>query len=466
MSARRPKGSLRPERPTTRTPHLPLLATFGDEEMAAIWSADAMVEAWCAVEVALAEAQAQLGDIPAEDAEAIRRWADPARVDQELLAEGMRTVGYPILPLLGQLRAAAPPGVGASLHWGATTQDVMDTALALTLAKGLDRLLGLVAALGDALAGVTEAHRETAMAARTHDQLAVPTTLGAKLAIFLAELARHRRRLGDCREAVALVSLFGAGGTAAALGPHSSEVRHGLARRLGLAPADVPWHVARDALAEAAFVAAAVAATCGRLAREVIALSRSEVDEVREAGGHHRGASSTMPQKTNPIASETAVGFSMLAAAQVPVLLAAMQPRHERAAGEWQAEWDSLPLVFAATAGALGNALEIASGLRIDQDSMATNLELQGGMIMAEAVMMALAPLVGRDAAHDRVYEACTMARERSVPLAEVLADRLEADILRRLPPIAELLDPATYLGEATRIADHGLAAWRAASDR
>ncbi|MET0773713.1 MAG: lyase family protein [Candidatus Limnocylindrales bacterium] len=443
-------------------PFLPLTSTFGDPVTAGIWSERSAVEAWCAVEVALADAQAQLGDIPVADAAAIRQWVDADRVDADALRDGMRTVGYPILPLLVQLRAGAPAAVAASLHWGATTQDIMDTALGLLIGRSLDRLLDLVDALGDALADLAVDHRATVMAGRTHDQLAVPTTLGAKLAVYLVELDRARVRIRRARSSAAVVSLFGAGGTAAALGPRSASVRDGVADRLGLARADVPAHVARDGIADVAFACAAVAATCGRLAREVIALSRSEVDEVREVGGHHRGASSTMPQKANPISSEATVGFSMLAAAQVPVLLAAMQPRHERAAGEWQAEWDAVPVVATAAAGAVANALEVARGLSVDPGRMRANLDLDGGMIMAEAAMMALAPVVGRGPAHDMVYEACRLAREQRLTLVQAMTTTIPPASAAQLPPLADLLQPAAYLGEAVRIADSGVATWRA----
>jgi 3-carboxy-cis,cis-muconate cycloisomerase len=442
-------------------PFLPLTSTFGDPVTAHIWSERSAVEAWCAVEVTLAETQAVLGDIPVADAAAIREWVHADRVDLEALRGGTRTVGYPILPLLVQLRTGAPDAVAASLHWGATTQDIMDTALGLLIGRSLDRLLDLVGGLGDILADLAVDHRRTVMAGRTHDQLAVPTTLGAKLAVYLVELDRARVRIRRARSSAAVVSLFGAGGTAAALGPRSASVRDGVADRLGLAHADVPAHVARDGLAEAAFACAAVAATCGRLAREVIALSRSEVDEVREVGGHHRGASSTMPQKANPISSEATVGFSMLAAAQVPVLLGAMQPRHERAAGEWQAEWDAMPVVATATAGAVSNASDVARGLRVDPDRMRANLDLDGGMIMAEAAMMALAPVVGRGPAHDMVYGACTRARTEHRTLLEALTTSIPPAVAVRLPPLEDMLQPAAYLGEAVDIADRGIGIWR-----
>ena len=198
-------------------------------------------------------------------------------------------------------------------------------------------------------------------------------------------------RLDAVRARAVVVQLFGAAGTAAALGPDSRAVRHGVAKRLGLGVVDVPWHTARDAVAELGFVLAAAAATCGKLAREVVELSRPEIGEVREEGGHLRGASSTMPQKANPIGSEAVVGLSILAAQHAGALLASMQGTHERAAGEWQAEWDALPLVSAAAAGALAGARRVVAGLSVFPERMRANLDADGGTIMAEAAMMALA---------------------------------------------------------------------------
>jgi 3-carboxy-cis,cis-muconate cycloisomerase len=298
------------------------------------------------------------------------------------------------------------------------------------------------------------------MAARTHAQPAVPTTFGAKAAVWLAELARHRDRLVAARDRACRISLFGAGGTAAALGPQSVEIRRRVAAELGLGDADVPWHTARDGQAEIGFVMAVVAATCGKIAREVINLSRPEIGELREAGGHHRGASSTMPQKANPIASEVVVGMSSLAAQQVPALVMAMTAGHERAAGEWQIEWDALPLVAALAAGSLANTAEILDGLAVFPDAMRANLLTDGGMIMAEAVMFRLAPRLGRSAAHDLVYDACTVARERRMDLREALRATLEPGQLVLVEPLDEAVDPARYLGEVDSIVNAALAIW------
>ena len=302
------------------------------------------------------------------------------------------------------------------------------------------------------------------MAGRTHGQHAVPITFGGKLAVWLAELERHLQRLRSARGRAAIVQLFGAAGTGAALGPEIRELRGRLAAHLSLEMVDVPWHTARDGLAEVGFVLAAVAATCGKIAREVIELSRPEIGELKEAGGHLRGASSTMPQKANPIGCETVVGLSVLAAQQVPALLAAMQAGHERSAGEWQVEWDAIPGIAAAAAGALAGAAGVIGGLQVFPERMRANLELEGGLIMAEAVMMAAAPMVGRGQAHDLVYEACATARREGLILAEAIRRELDPKLVATLPPLETLLDPAQYLGETDAIVTTALERWTRAT--
>jgi 3-carboxy-cis,cis-muconate cycloisomerase len=364
--------------------------------------------------------------------------------------------------LLEQVRAASSSDVARYLHWGATTQDIMDTGLALTVARALDRVESLALTLGDAIVSRAEEHRATVMAGRTHGQHAVPITFGGKLAVWLAEAERHLERLRSARSRITVVQLFGAAGTGAAFGGDVRELRRRLAARLSLGVVDVPWHTARDGVAEVAFVLAALAGTCGKIAREVIELSRPEIGELMEAGGHHRGASSTMPQKANPIGSETVVGLSVLAAQQIPALLAAMQAGHERSAGEWQVEWDAIPAVTASAAGALAGTAEIIRGLQVFPERMRANLDLEGGLIMAEAVMMAAAPIVGRGPAHELVYQACATARREGLDLAEAMRRELDSELLDALPPLETLLDPAQYLGETDAIVTAALDAWGA----
>src|SRR5437763_11061565 len=302
----------------------PLVDVFGDQDVIRLFSEESLVAAWLEFERALADAQAELGVIPIEAARAIAAAAVPEHVDLASLREQTLVVGYPILPLLEQIVQRSPVA-GRNLHRGATTQDVMDTGLALVGARALDRIETVVRTLGEALATLAEEHRRTVMPGRTHAQPAVPITFGGKAGVWLSELARHVERLRSARARLAVVQLFGAAGTAAALGPRSRDVRHAVARRLGLGTVDVPWHTARDGVAEAGFALAVLAGLCGRLAREAVGLSRPELGELREEGGRHRGASSTMPQKANPIGSEAVIGMSLLAAHHVGPLLVALQ---------------------------------------------------------------------------------------------------------------------------------------------
>ena len=438
---------------------LPLVDVFADDEVTQLFSEESIVDAWLEVERALAHVQAELGIIPADAAAAIDAATTSGRIDLASLRERTLVVGYPILPLLEQIVHTSPE-VGRFLHWGTTTQDVMDTGLALVLGRALDRIETLLGELGGEVAAKADAHRATVMPGRTHAQPAVPVTFGGKLAVWLAELTRHRQRLRAARERAVVVQLFGAAGTAAALGPQSRAVRHALAERLGLGTVDVPWHTARDGVAETGFVLAAAAGTCGKLAREVVELSRPEIGEVREEGGHLRGASSTMPQKANPVGSEAVVGLGILAAHHAGALLTAMQGTHERAAGEWQAEWDALPLTCAAAAGALAGAGRVVAGLSVFPDRMRANLDGEGGSIMAEAAMMAVADVVGRADAHAIVSEASSAARGEGLSLRIALERGLDPAVLAAIPPLEDLLDPASYLGESDAIVTAAIDGW------
>jgi 3-carboxy-cis,cis-muconate cycloisomerase len=439
---------------------LPLVDVFADDEVTELFSEASCVGAWLEVERALAQTQAELGIIPAEAAAAITAGATPDHIELELLRERTVVVGYPILPLLEQIAGASPDAAGY-VHWGATTQDIMDTGLALLVNRVLVRVETLAEALGDELAARADAHRTTVMPGRTHAQPAVPIAFGGKLAVWLAELTRDVERLRDVRTRVAVVQLFGAVGTAAALGPQSRAVRHGVARRLGLGVVDVPWHTARDAVAETGFVLAVMASLCGKIAREVVELSRPEIGEVREEWSHLRGASSTMPQKANPIGSEAIIGLGILAAHHAGVLLSATQGTHERAAGEWQAEWDAVPLVCAAAAGALAGAGRVMAGLSVYPERMRKNLDVEGGTIMAEAVMMAVGAVVGRTDAHELVSRASATARSEGVSLREALERTLDPAILAAMPSLEVVLDPDSYLGETDAIVQAALDGWK-----
>ncbi|GAA1550645.1 adenylosuccinate lyase [Kribbella sancticallisti] len=435
-----------------------LTALYGDDAMVGIWSERATIEAWLRVESELAQAQAEVGVISQADADAISAVCRPELIDAEQLWDASRVVGYPILALTRQLSAALPPGPAGRVHYGATTQDIMDSGLALQLGAAGTRLIELTVILGDALSGLAAEHEKTVIAARTHAQQAVPTTFGAKIGGFLAELTDE---LADLRRVVAevrLVSLYGAGGTNAAMGPGSPEVRRVLAGRLGLSDRDVSWHVSRHRVARFGAVCATLAATCVRFAREVVDLSRTEIAEVREQDGHHRGASSTMPQKQNPVSSESVVGFGVAAGAAAATLLRAMEAGHERSAGEWQLEWLAVPQVAEYTAAALLLTGRTATTLRVFPEVMRANLNRDGGLLMSEALMMRLAPVLGRDRAHDLVYAAAITARDSGRDLGDVIAEltrggEIELDSAQ--------VSAEEYVGEAPAMAAAAVADWQ-----
>ncbi len=431
---------------------------YGDRDMVELFSAERSVAFWKQVEAALALAQARLGIIDAERAAAIEQvCADPRSVDLDALWESARNVGYPILGLVRQLDEALPEHLRGSLHLGATTQDIMDSGLALQLDAAMDLVERRLSAFGDAISAQVSAHGSTIMPGRTHGQQAVPTTLGAKLAVYLDEIARHRERLLACRDDVRRVSLFGAGGTSAALGPHAAQVRSLVAERLGLVDGDIPWHVARDSIVHVAGVLVGAATTAARLAREVTDLSRTEIGEIGEAVGHLRGASSTMPQKANPIFSESIIGFAVSARSALPGLSRAAEAGHERAAGEWQIEWVLLPGLFVNASSALALAAELTTSLAVYPQRMQENLAVDGGLIMAESAMISLAPHVGREHAHDIVYDLALDSRARRVPLSEVLDQWLATET--GLDAISVVADD-TAVGQAVRTSEAAVARW------
>lgn len=432
---------------------------YGDDVAAGLLGEEATVASWLKVEAALARVQARLGVIPSAAGEAIEDVCRRIVIDRARLWEESRIVGYPILPLVRMIDAALPVGLRGHVHLGATTQDIMDTGLVLQVVAVLDRIEEHITAAGDALAVLVARHRATVMAGRTHGQQAVPTTFGAKCAVQLAELTHHLESVRRVRASVACVSLHGAGGTSAALGPSAARVREDLATELGLRTVDVPWHATRHRLADVGSTVALMTGTAVRFAREVATLAMSEIQELAEAGGHHRGASSTMPQKQNPILSEAVIGLGLACQAMAGLGVRGMEAQHERATGEWQAEMIALPDVLHLGASCVARLRDLIDVLEVDEVRMRANLDVDAGLIMAEAFMMALAPALGRERAHDVVTAACGEVRTgRASDLREALGALLPREERGDLA-LADL-QPSSYLGETEAICTSALGSW------
>lgn len=427
---------------------------FGTDRMRAIFSDETTVQRWLDVEAALARVQARLGLIPESAAAEITRRATCSSIDLDDLRRETERVGYPILPLVQQLARACEGDAGQYVHWGATTQDVMDTAVVLQIRDAIAAIEDDLDSLQHVLVDLAQRYRTVPMAGRTHGQQALPITFGYKMAIWLAEVHRHVARLREMRGRVLVGQFGGAAGTLASLGDRGLAVQAALMEELGLGQPIVTWHVARDGFAEITALLGLLTATLGKVANEIALLMTTEVAEVSEPFVDGRGSSSTMPQKRNPISCEVVIAIAKIVRQHVPLALDAMGQEHERGTGPWQVEWEFLPECFVLTSAALQQTSQILAGLQVDTARMRENLELTRGLIVSEAVMMRLAPHLGRQRAHDLVYRACLQAASGRTTLLDVLRTIHEIHAYISDEELQRLLDPTRYTGLAERFVD------------
>ena len=431
---------------------------FSTPAMRRVFSDENRIQRYLDIEAALARAQARLGIIPREAAEEICKHAQVEKFDLAKLKARTEIVGYPVLAVVEQLVALCPNRLGEWAHWGATTQDITDTAAVLQVREALVLVDDDLKAIGDSLAGLAAKYRDTPMAGRSNLQQAVPITFGFKMAVILAAMDRHRARLRELRPRVLVGEFGGAVGTLASLGTRGLEVQAALFQELGLGQPEIAWHTVRDGFAEAACFLGLVTGTLGKIATDVKLLMQTEVGEVFEPFVPGRGSSSTMPQKRNPIACNYILACTSVVRQQVAALLEAMVEDHERSTGPWEIEWIALPEVFLLAAGALSQARKMLAGLQVDEKRMRANLDLTGGLIASEAVMMGLAPHIGRQHAHDLVYDLCQKSAQTGTPLIEFLAENTEITRHLNRAALEELVNPANYLGLSGEMVDRLLA--------
>ncbi len=423
---------------------------FGPDEMTEVFGDLWMTQAYLDVEAALARAQAALGLIPQEAGQAITKVADAGCIDWPRLSARTQVVGFPILPVVEQLAEWAPDGLGQYAHWGATTQDIMDTADVLQMRAAFDLIRRDLDGIAAALADLAEKHADLPMAGRTHLQHALPVTFGYKAATWLSGIDRHCQRLEELRPRLEVVSFFGAVGTLASLGQEAGlKTQAALAAELKLGVPVITWHTIRDTLAEATGLLAMVAASVGKIGYDIALMMQTETGEVLEPFQPGRGSSSTMPQKRNPISSEVMIATAKLVREQHSAMLDAMVQDHERATGQWQVEWQAIPQAFILTHAGLKAAREVLEGLELRPEAMARGLDLTGGLIVAEAVMMGLAPDLGRQVAHDVVYDCCRQTLNEGGSFLDNLAAHPDINGRITRQALAGLVDPANYLGAA-----------------
>src|SRR5271156_3022792 len=419
---------------------------FSTEAMRRVFSDGNRVQKYLDFEAALARAQARLGVIPKEAAEEIVRHCNATEIDFNKLKTQTERIGYPVLPVVQQLVALCRDGLGEWCHWGATTQDITDTATILQIREALDLVEADIVGIADALAGLARRYRDTPMAGRSNLQQAVPITFGYKCATYLAAFERHRQRLKELRPRVLVGEFGGAAGTLSSLGARGLEVQAALMKELGLGQPEIAWHTVRDRIAEVGCFLGLVTGVCGKIALDVKLMMQTEVEEVYEPFHEGRGSSSTMPQKRNPISSVYITATTSLVRQLVAALLDAMVEDHERATGPWEIEWIAVPEIFSLAPGALAQTRFVVSGLVVDEKKMRANLDITRGLIVSEAVMMGLAPHIGRQYAHDLVYDICRQVVATGRTLLDLLAENKEIAKHLDRAALEKLCDPANYL--------------------
>lgn len=432
---------------------------FGTAEIRQIFEEESYARYLIDVETALARAQSTLSVIPSEIGALLTETLSASKLDYVRLGAETDIVGYPILPLIRQLGEMCPPDSEAAkyIHWGATTQDIMDTACVLQMDSALGIVSGELESLEETLVRLADRWRDAPMAGRTHMQQASPLTFGFKCAVYLAGVQRHRERLAEIGRRCLLVQFGGAVGTLASLGEGDVglRVRKELAKELRLGDPVITWHVARDNVAEVVNFLALVGGSLAKIALDVILMSANELGEVSEPFVPHRGASSTMPQKRNPISSEVVLAASKMLRANAGLALDAMVSDFERASGPWHLEWAAVGESFVLLCGALHQINFALSGLVVHEIAMSENLASTKGLIVGEAVMMGLAPFLGRQAAHDLVYESCRRCVEGDRPLVDVLLNQKYVVDKVGEEKIRELCDPLNYLGASGLMVDN-----------
>jgi 3-carboxy-cis,cis-muconate cycloisomerase len=432
---------------------------FTSEAMRQVWSDENRTQKYLDIERALAVVQGRLGLIPQEAADEIVSHCTLDQIDMARLRAQTERIGYPILGVVSQLNALCRDKLGEYCHWGATTQDITDTATVLQIREGLVLVDEELQAIAAAMARLAREHRDTPVIGRSNLQQAIPVTFGYKMAGLLAAILRHRERIAQLRERVLVGEFAGAAGTLASLQTGAMATQAGLCAELGLQQPVIAWHTIRDNIAEVGTVLGLIGGTLGKLSLDVKLMMQTEIGEVFEPYHHGRGSSSTMPQKRNPISSAYIHGAISVLRQHAAALMDAMVADHERSTGPWQIEWIVLPEAFCLLAGALKQSRVIVEGLEVDVVAMRRNIDMTHGLVMSEAVMMGLGPCIGREYAHDLVYDICREALKQQRPLLDLLCENAQIMAHVSREQLAAMCDPANYLGQSGLMVDRVLAA-------
>ena len=435
---------------------------WSTDELRAVFSDRSRVQKWYDFEAALALEQAELGIIPRAAAQEIAAKAKVENVDLAAIAAEIRRIKHPLVPALKAVEKLCRDGHGEFIHFGPTTQDVLDTGTMLQIKEAHAVYLRDMKEIGRALCKLAETHKATPMAGRSHGVQALPITFGHKAAIWLSEMGRNYQRLRGLEDRTFVGGMVGAVGTQASYGPKAAELEQRLMKRLGLGVADINWQPARDRFAEYVCVLAIIGQTLGKIANEIINLEHTEIGEVFEPFSEGKVGSSTMPHKRNPSSCEAAVGVSRALRYSATFMLECMIIEHERDGSAWRGEWKALPESCLMAGGLLATMKYVLSGLHVDAGRMRRNLDLLGGFLLSERVMFALSDKIGKQTAHDLVYEASMRGIEHGISFEKALMQDKRVAAALTPEELRKVLDPTTYVGLAPQIVDKVLAGTKA----
>lgn len=424
------------------------------EEMKKVFSDESLLQKWLDSWVALAKAEAEVGLIPKEAAQQIANKANYESIDMKTIREGIVDTTHPLIVQIREFTKVVGGSAGQYIHWGATTQDIMDTAVVLQIKEAQEVLISQLLKFLDKLLNLAQEHKNTVMPGRTHGQHALPVTLGYKIAIWADEIGKHIERLEEGKKRYLLGSLSGAAGTLASIREDGLAVQELYCENLGLYQPTITWHVQRDGFAEFASIIAMISGTVGKIANEIINLQKSEICEIEEGFKMGQVGSSTMPHKRNPMICEYVVGLTRIVQRNASLGFDAMIQEHERDMTFWTTEWSYIPQICMLTSGGLEQMQGILERWIVHKDNMERNLNLLKGLIVSENLMLTLGRYVGRQNAHDMIYKVSMKAFEENRTLLEVTLEDEEIMSHMNVQEVADHLQPENYIGLCSELVD------------
>jgi adenylosuccinate lyase len=439
---------------------------FSTAQMREIWDDYSIVQNWLDIEVALAESQAELGIIPKPIAEEIAKKAKVANLDLDVVRADVNRVGHSLVPVLRELQRKCEGKAGEYIHMGPTTQDIIDTGFMMAAKKAFAIIYDDLYAVEGYLLDLVEKHKDTIMAGRTHSVQALPITFGYKAAVWASEVHRHLERMKECMARDFAGQLSGAVGTLASFGQHAFEIQERVMRKLGLMVPDICWQASRDRVVSIVNVLALVAGTLGKIGNEVVTLQKTEFSELEEPWAQGNVGSSTMPHKRNPNAGEGMYSLSKIVKANLLMMHESMIQEHERDGAHWKIEWVALPEAFLLTGGILAKSKKVLKDLNVNSTKMLENLNVLKGLLLSEPVMFHLGEKIGKQTAHEVVYQISMKAFQEGGSFRDYLLNDDRVNKHMTAAEIDRLLDPYAYTGYSREIAERVLAKGRAARCR